>query len=110
MNGYLYVLSISNGALYRILPKPGLTALNSDANPEGGEEAKPLFTPLKEDTEDGPVGSSDKKDLDNSDACNKLSDRIVQIEEQKDSGGLTENQADELRQRIESMRTNLECQ
>jgi hypothetical protein len=39
-DGYLYVLSINNGALYKILPKAGLTAFNDEFNQEReqGEE------------------------------------------------------------------------
>jgi hypothetical protein len=39
-DGHLYVLSIGNGALYKILPKAGLTAFNDEFNQEReqGEE------------------------------------------------------------------------
>jgi aldose sugar dehydrogenase len=33
-DGYLYVLSINNGALYKILPKAGLIAFNDEFNQE----------------------------------------------------------------------------
>ena len=42
--------------------------------------------------------------------CKKLFDRLEQIGEQEDRGGLNEEQAKELRQRIESLQDNLECQ
>jgi hypothetical protein len=42
--------------------------------------------------------------------CSKLADRIDLIEEQENRGSLVKEQADELRQRIEAMQSNLACQ
>jgi glucose/arabinose dehydrogenase len=115
-DGYLYVLSISNGALYKILPKAGLTAFNDEFNQEReqGEEddnnelsnlLEELGIPIADNDNDGNNMNNKYTSV-----CNKLADRIDRIEEQENRGSLDEEQADELRQRIESIQPNPACQ
>jgi aldose sugar dehydrogenase len=101
-DGYLYVLSISNGAVYRILPRAAsLPTFSSNEQARIQDAEEPLEINNKDDDSD----SSNKGRL-----CEKLVDRSDQIEEQEDRGGLNEEQAAELRERIEAMEMNMGCQ
>jgi aldose sugar dehydrogenase len=88
---HLYVLSLGNGALYKILPKAGLTAFYDEFNQERKQG--------EGDNDYNEPSSLLEGELDNKDrsVCNKLADRIDRIEEQD------EERADGLRQRIEKL-------
>jgi glucose/arabinose dehydrogenase len=114
-DGYLYVLSIRHGALYKILPESS-TALNDKFN-QGREQVEEddnnelsnlleyLGIPIADNDNNGNNMNNKYTSV-----CNKLADRIDRIEEQQNRGSIVEEQADELRQRIEAMQTNLACQ
>jgi hypothetical protein len=55
------------------------------------------------DNDENSVNSNDRS------VCNKLADRMDRIEEQENRGSLDEEQADQLRQRIGAMQTDLAC-
>ena len=115
-DGYLYVLSISNGAVYRILPNVASTTTFSDELVEEQgfkEEDNNQPTVLLDEEQVIPNGNDDHENSDttnNESQCRKLEDRIGQIEEQEDRDGLDKEQADELRNRIESIQNSLDCE
>jgi hypothetical protein len=116
-DGNLYVLSYSNGAIYRILPKVGSSAITGGGNHDDMEQQrlveeeennnKPLIQ--LDEGQSIPFGDNNDDLRSPNDICEKLSKRIQHIEEQENSGGLNGEQAAELRQRIEAMQNNLEC-
>ena len=116
-DGNLYVLSFSNGAIYRILPKVGSTAVTSSGNQDDMEQQRlvgeednnqPLIQ--LDEGQGTPFGNDDNKNLRSpNEICERLSDRIQHIEDKENRGGLSEEQAAELRQRIEAMQNNLGC-
>ena len=116
-DGYLYILSLGAGALYRILPSAAVTSFADDfKGQEGGEEqnenqlTKPFIMPDEQLDRGLPENDvSDENVNDDRLACENLDDRLDQIEEQENRGGLDEEQAGELRQRIESIQKNLDC-
>jgi hypothetical protein len=104
-NGYLFVLSISNGAIYRVVPRSTTTA-------GFGDDIQEQQRNTKVDQSQSPIKPDEKLSIpeDNDEQCKKLFDRLDQIEEQEDRGGLNREEAKELTQRIQSLRNNLECQ
>ena len=95
-DGYLYALSIGHGAIYRILPKAPATATLSGVQLDGQDNSEPLI-PLGEEISIPPDNEDDTNNNLNDDGpCKKLVDRIEQVEEQKDRGGLDAEQAEEL--------------
>lgn len=103
-NGYLFVLSIGNGAIYRVVPKPTTTAGFGDDIQEQPRiaEADQNQPPIKLNEIQSILEANDEQ-------CKKLFDRLEQIEEQEDRGGLNGEQAKELRERIQALQNNLEC-
>ena len=91
-DGYLYVLSIGNGALYRILPKAGLTAFNDEFNQEREQEEEDDDNELTDLLEEPGTTLADNYNDENNvnrndrSVCNKLSDKIDPIEEQENRG------------------------
>lgn len=115
-DGYLYVLSIGNGAVYRILPNALSTASFGSADDMGKqrvvEEDHSQPTIITQEELGIPLGNDD---YDNSHNLNedgqwkKLANRTEQVKEQEDRGSLTEDQARQLRERLDSMQNNLGC-
>jgi aldose sugar dehydrogenase len=89
-DGYLYVLSLGNGALYKILPKAGLTAFNDEfyQEREQGEEDDDDSEPSSRLGGELDIPTTDNDNDENSvnneerSVCNKLADIINRIEEQ----------------------------
>jgi hypothetical protein len=108
-DGLLYVLSIGNGAIYRIAPAATLTTMSDRMQqpPRATETRSGLQLNPEDDSADRSSHESDERDDDS--LCERMSDRLEQIEEQENMEILREDDAEELRDRIEAIRQKMDC-
>jgi hypothetical protein len=115
-DGYLYALSISNGAVYRILPKASVTSFPDTPAVQKLEKDSEIQTETSNEVLEIPFdinNNEENNDESNEEevrsACKKSAERIDQINEQESRGGLNGEQVNELKERIVAMGNNIGC-
>jgi hypothetical protein len=113
-DGYLYVLTIGDGKIYRIVPKATTMSLASETEPPWQGETGNSKTRFSTSNEMLNIDTTDisevERNMDNNKfACQKMEDRIDDIDQQDKRDWLTEEEADELKNRIDSIMNNLDC-
>jgi hypothetical protein len=117
-DGYLYALSISDEAVYRVLPETTIATFSDIPMMQELEKDNEIPTQLPNeheleipfDLENNEEEDDDEgKEENDSGTCKQLAEGIDQINEHESRGVLNEQQANELRERIESLKNNLRC-
>jgi len=104
-DGYLYVLSIGDGTIRRILPENTAMSFSGGFELMEEEESNDRYFDLTSE-ESTFVGRS----VDNAQhLCEKSEDRIDEIREQKNREKLTKLEAIEITKRLESLRDKFRC-